>query len=139
MKEIVHNSVNKSWAREAKNILTGCYQDLSTIYTRLHTMTLEQQKKLKSTAAQHKLQSSCTTVIEGLKYGWHSGISGKKPGQGGGLGGVKERRLKLLLKLAIKTGAYTGTTQLKHLRERHANHLRNENTAITGASQTAIG
>lgn len=115
----VNDIVDKVWASKAKEILTGNAPDITTVFTRLLTITLESKQSLKSQAARDRFDLACKALNDGLKYGWAFGVNEqqvrfKRPAQF-----EKSRRVRALLPLAVAAGEAVGKAQAARIVKAH--------------------
>lgn len=121
MSKPVKDLVSKLWAASASEILTRSSPDITTVFTRLLTMSLEHEQKLKSQAAVSRCRTALQYLNDGLKFGWAHGFNGtqtrftrpakKKP----------IRRVGALLPLAISLGETIGKAQAAKINNAHRN------------------
>lgn len=111
MKQTVNDLVNKEWAKKAKVILEGCSPDTSTLLTKLHTITLEEQQKLKSDAARDRFTQALHKLRDGLNFGWAHGFNASQARFTRPENKPPNRRVGALLPLAIAAGEAIGKAQ----------------------------
>lgn len=121
MKKIVKDLVNKEWASSAREILTGSAPDITTLFTRLCTLTLEHQQKLKSAAARDRFELALHKVNDALKFGWAHGFNGSQCRFTRPQNKPPTRRVGALLPLAVAAGAAIGQAQAAKINRAHRN------------------
>jgi hypothetical protein len=119
MSKPVNDRVSKEWARSVKQLLAGCYHDMTSLFTKLYTLETHHAQDLKTAAARSRLESGTACIIEAVKYGWAFGLNErqlliKKPIKVPG-----SRRLKALLTDAIAQGIEIGKTQSRRITVAH--------------------
>lgn len=115
----VNDLVNKRWANAAKNILTGNSPDISSLFTKLITITREEQQSLKSDAARKRFEDAYTAVADAVKYGWAFGISERQARINRPARFEKSRRVRALIPLGIEAGQAIGKAQLAKINRAH--------------------
>lgn len=119
MKKKVDKDVNKVWAKQAKEILTGNSPDTTSLFTKLLTITREEQQKLKTMAARARFDSALNALMDGVKFGWAHGISEKQARFTRPQKGTMHPRVYALLPLAIAAGESIGKSQLLKINRQH--------------------
>lgn len=123
----VDNFVSKLEARRISQELDHCPQDLSSLFTRLFTARNELIQALKTQAARDRVSTAITAVIEGAKYGWTFGLSGRTQRLTRLRVSHKSPRVRALVAMAIRRGEQIGWAQCERMRHstpqpRHHKH-----------------
>lgn len=124
MSKTVKDLVNKEWASSAREILTGSSPDITSLFTKLCTLTLEHQQKLKSIAARDRFQLALKKLNDAIKYGWAHGFNGGQSRFTRPENNPATRRVGALLPLAVSAGEAIGKAQAEKINRahRHADH-----------------
>ena len=126
MKKTVNDLVSSQWAKQAKQLLTGCYPDITTFCTRLYTLENQESQDLKTEAARQRLAEGTKALIDSVKYGWAFGLNEtqaliRRPAKF-----QRSRRIRALIPLGIALGQEIGANQrkkiLSHAFERRSSH-----------------
>lgn len=140
MKHLVKDFVNKEWASSAREILTSSSQDITTLFTRLRTMTLEHEQKSKSVATRDRFRLALDKLNDALKFGWAHGFSGSQCRFTRPENKPPNRRVGALLPLAISAGEAIGKAQAEKINHAYKNAdskgLGNVHTHATTTPQT---
>lgn len=119
MRKPVKDLVNKEWAAKARVILTGNSPDTSTLFTKLSTITLEEQQKLKSDAARDRFTQALHKLRDGLNFGWAHGFNASQARFTRPENKPPNRRVGALLPLAIAAGEAIGKAQAAKVNRAH--------------------
>src|SRR5262245_28315433 len=120
MSKHVKDLVNKEWASSAREILTGSAPDITTLFTRLCTLTLEHQQKLKSIAARERFTLGLEKLNAAIKFGWAHGFNGSQARFTRPENKPPTRRVGALLPLAVAAGETIGKEQAARITRAHA-------------------
>jgi hypothetical protein len=121
MRKKVNDLVNKTWAKDAHQILTGSAPDITTIYKRLLTITTAEQQNLKSAAARGRFSLALEELNAALKYGWAFGFNREKCCFTPPAKKQPNRRVAALIPLAVKLGETIGQAQAAKINRAHSN------------------
>lgn len=121
MSTTVKDLVNKEWASSAKEILTGNSQDITSLFTKLLTLTVEHEQKLKSQAARDRFRLALQYLNDGIKFGWAHGFNGSQSHFTRPAKNPPKRRVGALLPLAIAAGQAIGKAQSQKINRAHKN------------------
>lgn len=124
MSKPVKDFVNKEWAASAKEILTGSYQEMTSLFDRLLTLTSSHTQALCRQTARDRLEDATKRLTDGIKYGWAHGINGDQVRFTRPDNSPPNRRVGALLPLAIAAGTAIGKLQREKINRahRHAEH-----------------
>jgi hypothetical protein len=115
----VNDIVSKEWATSAKEILTKSAPDITTIFTRLLTMTVGEKGKLKTEAARERLDTATRMLNDAVKFGWAHGINTHQARFTRPKSNKGNRRIRALLSLAVSAGETVGNAQAKKINSAH--------------------
>src|SRR5262245_28535313 len=121
MKKTVKDLVNKEWASSAREILTGYAPDITTLFTRLCTLTLEHTQKLKRIAARERFELALQKLNDAIKFGWAHGFNESKCKFTRPANDMPNRRVGALLPLAAAAGETIGKAQAEKINRAHRN------------------
>lgn len=120
-KKLVDNPVNKTWAKEARRILTANTPDIHTILTELSHLRVNSYASEPNQRRAVKITSAHAAIVESLKYGWTFGALGKPPP-------IKircihrNRMVRAACQLAYRSGIRIGEARAREVLEaKHAN------------------
>lgn len=119
MRKPVKDIVTKEWAASAKIILTGNSQDITSLFTKLCTLTLEHQQKLKTLAARDRFDQALRALNDALKFGWAHGFNEHQCRFTRPENKPPNRRVNALLPLAVAAGNAIGKAQAAKVNRAH--------------------
>ena len=120
MKTPVNDIVSKSWANKARELLTGSYPDITSLFTGLLTLQNAECERLKSMSARERVEIATKALMDWIKYGWAFGMNGdptfvpRRPQRIKG-----SRRLGVLCRLGSACGMGVGRKQAERIARAH--------------------
>lgn len=119
MSRPVKDSVDKLWAKDAREILTGCAPDITALFQRLRTMTSASIERYKTQAAKDRFQRALDSLREALNFGWAHGFNGEQTRFTRPAIKKGTRRVGVLIPLAVQAGIAIGKAQAKKIAAAH--------------------
>lgn len=116
----VKDLVDKEWAAQAKQILTGNPQDTTSLFTALHTITLAKTQALKSERARERFTLALQKLKDAIKFGWAHGINEQQSRFTRPEKNKPNRRVDALLPFAVAAGEAIGKAQAARIAKAHA-------------------
>lgn len=107
----VTNVVTKWWARQVMRLLAKNYDNTTTLFIELRTVTHQECQVLKSEAAQLRVANALSVVAECVRYGWACAINGHQARFTRPRVPRSQRRLSPLIAPAIQAGFAIGLRQ----------------------------
>lgn len=119
MSKPVKDLVDKRWATEAREILTGNSPDTTTLFEKLLTLTRFEQSLIKTTAARVRYDTALDALMAAVKFGWAHGINESQARYTRPRPRQPSRRVGALIPLAVEAGRAIGEAQAKRIARAH--------------------